>query len=126
MRISDWSSDVCSSDLAGFPIDNKPTGDTFPVLNNVGRFWISDIDQPRANIADSEQQLRWHRGRDLLIVRIAQTRREFQIVGRLPVDLAECGIGLRDRQSVGEGKSVSVRVERGGRRIMKKKKKKKE
>src|SRR3546814_12083930 len=43
---------------AGFPIDNKLTGDTFPVLNNVGRFWISDIDQPRANIADSRPEER--------------------------------------------------------------------
>src|SRR3546814_21018756 len=105
MRISDWSSDVCSSDLrikkrivgeteAGFPIDNKPTGDTFPVLNNVGRFWISDIDQPRANIADSEQQLRWHRGRDLLNV---------------------------NRKSGVEGKVGAVRVDLVGRRCIKQK-----
>src|SRR3546814_16066386 len=33
------------------------------------------------------------------------------------------GVGLLDRKRVGEGKSVSVRVDLGGRRIIKKKKK---
>src|SRR3546814_19693860 len=40
----------------------------------------------------------------------------------LPEELAEAVLGLRDRKSVGEGKSVSVRVDLGGRRVIKKKK----
>src|SRR3546814_20064469 len=42
--------------------------------------------------------------------------------GRRTVDLNQAGgCRSRDRKSVGEGRSVSVRVDRGGRRIIKKK-----
>src|SRR3546814_16300464 len=78
MRISDWSSDVCSSDLQ------------------------SDFDAVLAdrfgNAVGGES---WHED-------VAARLR-----GR--------GISLRDRKSVVSGKSVSVRVDLGGRRIIKKK-----
>src|SRR3546814_16616759 len=76
MRISDWSSDVCSSDLA--------------------ELWCSD-----------------HR---------IEARRKAG-----PFDLWPTGLGFEyffgfiDRKSVVQGKSVSVRVDLGGRRIIKKK-----
>src|SRR3546814_15321925 len=82
MRISDWSSDVCSSDLArGAP--------------NYGgtRSWR-------------------HREHQL--------RRRDQSAGGLEPLLRDQGGGAEDRKSVVSGKSVSVRVDLGGRRIIKK------
>src|SRR3546814_17642677 len=81
MRISDWSSDVCSSDLVA-----------------------------HAGVAHGA----------------AQHRAAFRILGDLAVDHVELAdhrlqLGARDRKSVVEGKSVSVRVDLGGRRIIKKK-----
>src|SRR3546814_16013217 len=84
MRISDWSSDVCSSDL------------------NLNRWYlrldfgcgfqaahVRDFDSPsRRSLGNQRQRLR----------------------------------PSRDRKSVVSGKSVSVRVDLGGRRIIKKKK----
>src|SRR3546814_7697520 len=75
MRISDWSSDVCSSDLS--------------------------------TLSDVVKQLERRLG-----VRLLQ--RTTRVV-RPTLD------GEADRKSVVEGKSVSVRVDLGGRRIIKKK-----
>src|SRR3546814_14896749 len=69
MRISDWSSDVCSSDLHAEPMS------------------LDDA------------------------LRLAETRAP---------ELQAREAGLEDRKSVVEGKSVSVRVDLGGRRIIKK------
>src|SRR3546814_20342494 len=95
MRISDWSSDVCSSDLPSRTA--------------------------RAS-AGKERPLRaGRRGDEHLDVR-----------GRQPDDPGREGMGARnvdrprhpllDRKSVVEGKSVSVRVDLGGRRRIKNKK----
>src|SRR3546814_15042850 len=76
MRISDWSSDVCSSDLPGPGPEKRATS---PAATGT--------------------------------------------VGGLAGD-EDGGAGEEpDRKSVVEGKSVSVRVDLGGRRIIKKKKK---
>src|SRR3546814_16307529 len=84
MRISDWSSDVCSSDLVGGGQIDARAADV-PLLRSDGR--------PHHD--------RWtgHRTGDTGVV-------------------ARRG---GDRKSVVEGKSVSVRVDLGGRRIIKKK-----
>src|SRR3546814_4140318 len=79
MRISDWSSDVCSSDLS--------SGGSLP------------------NAASPPSASR-------LISR--STRASARLSG---LDASNA----RDRKSVVEGKSVSVRVDFGGRRIIKKK-----
>src|SRR3546814_16539014 len=76
MRISDWISDVCSSDLAvmaalAFSLYQSPLG----------------IDAPLV----------------------------------MPMFVGACAHLARDRKSVVEGKSVLVRVELGGRRIIQKK-----
>src|SRR3546814_19240152 len=93
MRISDWSSDVCSSDLHG---------DSLSPLDAVGR-----LGRRRSAVA-----------RDVPAPSVA----------------TPCGgnatmAGVRgptarpvDRKSVVSGKSVSVRVDLGGRRIIKNKK----
>src|SRR3546814_17623095 len=92
MRISDWSSDVCSSDLH---------------RSDTGRASVDGHDHrhrytPRVTDSEAPAQRRpgtWRRGAD-----------------------TRAGCHLRDRKSVGEGKRVAVRVDLGGRRIIKKKK----
>src|SRR3546814_19629793 len=77
MRISDWSSDVCSSDL----------------LFHAGTEWRN-----RKLLATG--------GRVLDITGIGKTVKQAQ---------------KKERKSAGKGKSVSVRVDLGGRRLIKKK-----
>src|SRR3546814_18986698 len=122
MRISDWSSDVCSSDLS-------------PV-----RFYGQYLVEVPA-LPDSEQQRRHY---DEVLSRLARER-QYGIVRRLyprlpgadrsamasvslpapkqvaywPVHWART---LEARKSVGEGKRVAGRVELGGRGSLKKKK----
>src|SRR3546814_16586238 len=101
MRISDWSSDVCSSDLgtppprvrcgsAGRGCRRRPSG-----LSHADRL---------------SREYRWPRP---------------DLPARRPYGAAGAPSGRPDRKSVGEGKSVSVRVDLGGRRYLKKKKHKK-
>src|SRR3546814_16245163 len=97
MRISDWSSDVCSSDLLAREVRGqhleieraraRPGRELAPVIQRVGEFRIEPADA-------------------------------------LELALAEIAADLhaRERKSVVSGKSVSVRVDHGGRRIIKKKK----
>src|SRR3546814_14064022 len=80
MRISDWSSDVCSSDL-------------FELVEE-------GIVPLRARIAE-----RLHQSGPTVSQTVARMERD----------------GLLDRKSVVEGKSVSVRVDLGGRLHIKKK-----
>src|SRR3546814_17509629 len=105
MRISDWSSDVCSSDLKAVL--------AAPVL------------------AESNQLGRCaHRSHDcvILLAAIAMAMREHRKIavregGLLVGDRIECDARLRDedRKSGESGKSVSDSVDLGGRRIIKKK-----
>src|SRR3546814_21176335 len=88
MRISDWSSDVCSSDL----------------------LWISGV--VRGDFGES--------------IRIQMPVSQL-LADKLPVTLELAVLAmlialLIDRKSVVSGKSVSVRVAIGGRRLIKKKK----
>src|SRR3546814_12208297 len=93
MRISDWSSDVCSSDLR--------------LLRHLA-------------------ELRARRGQPQAMRAAVEQRRADPAFERAHA-AAEGGPGhvppLRgtERESVGEGKSVAVRVDIGGRRIIKKK-----
>src|SRR3546814_14557889 len=91
MRISDWSSDVCSSDLQSRAVAHQA----------FERF----LHQPLA--LGVERRGRFVEQQDR---RITQQRAR----DRDP-------LALPDRKSVEEGKSVSVRVDLGGRRILKKK-----
>src|SRR3546814_20566551 len=94
MRISDWSSDVCSSDLLGsFQIDQERAKLTSPSGN-------------RLNSKIEEFQ------------RLEMQATFAQDVYKTALVALEKG----DRKSVVWGKSVSVRVDLGGRRIIKKKK----
>src|SRR3546814_18335217 len=86
MRISDWSSDVCSNSFTIRPI--------------------------RTRSASCGRQSQRCKG-----VRRMNEMTELASIG----SVAKIGGSQRDRKSVGEGKSVSVRVDLGGRRISKKK-----
>src|SRR3546814_29110 len=101
MRISDWSSDVCSSDLH----------------NTVQKDSILRL---MKNTSDKKNYRR------LLAVIQKSNGRTFEDIAK------EHGVSIRtvqrwisaylqDRKSVVQGKSVSVRVDIGGRRIIKKK-----
>src|SRR3546814_21048700 len=96
MRISDWSSDVCSSDL--------PHCDEFilahPVMHmHAGAALFAHGRFPAIVVA---------------VGRLVVVAEEQPCVVREAEQLAE------DRKSVVSGKSVSVRVDLGGRRIIKK------
>src|SRR3546814_18501821 len=91
MRISDWSSDVCSSDLP--------------------------------HLAGRQHQARFARGQVPAVARHAACR--LQQLRLAPRQRRSDGARhlRQDRKSVVEGKSMSVRVDLGGRRIITKKKK---
>src|SRR3546814_19492481 len=104
MRISDWSSDVCSSDLI-------PTrGRALDQVDGLGRVGIG----VRGSTGRGEFAQRPHR------CRICQDDRASRGNDSLEGGRARHYAG--DRKSVEEGKSVSVRVDLGGRRMIKKKK----
>src|SRR3546814_16994986 len=103
MRISDWSSDVCSSDLAEKHRAVMVVG-IEPVAQQIGR-----------GLRDQETYLRARRAAEGAAQQIGDEARG-----------ALCGLerDVTDRKSVVSGKSVSVRVDLGGSRIIKKKNKK--
>src|SRR3546814_16829432 len=144
LRISDWSSDVCSSDLAGLTLCDADAG--------------AACEQPLHDIAAEKAPAAQHR--DQLPVEFLHCVRLYRFSGwrgarRRPSPCREAGRGARgddgdmtqnprlcdkmrlghrdavdkpmaaplsDRKSVGWGKSVSVRVDLGGRGILKKNK----
>src|SRR3546814_20034820 len=102
MRISDWSSDVCSSDL-DFREGRRRGAAGLRLRDRLRRL-------PRCQPpGDSRRQ-----AEDL------RARLSLRLAGRAVGDAAG------DRKSVVSGKSGSVRVDLGGRRIIKKKKKENE
>src|SRR3546814_11972874 len=99
MRISDWSSDVCSSDLfirAGTP-------------EQVERQSVA-LDSLHTTTVEHFRSL----------ARAAGAEHYIRDSGYLFVYESEATFAREDRKSVGEGKSVSVRVDIGGRRHIKK------
>src|SRR3546814_17767190 len=104
MRISDWSSDVCSSDLftlwrIGHYFDKRSTIKNRPVAKK--------REAPRSASWEGFWNIR---------------RRTPQPCQTTQPSYSDA----RDRKKVVEGKSVSVRVDLGGRRIINKKKIKKD
>src|SRR3546814_14067014 len=90
MRISDWSSDVCSSDLM------TPRERSKPELMNAKRK-IRVAKGSGTTVQDVNRLLKMHQ-------EMATTMKKIKKMG--------------DRKSVVEGKSVSVRVDNGGRRTI--------
>src|SRR3546814_12451045 len=115
MRISDWSSDVCSSDLlAG--CDGAPTARVTAYTISLGTPGAM-AEQAATAAADGYRLLKIKLTGEDDRLRVAGVRRGAPDA-RLIVDANES-----DRKSVVSGKSVSVSVDLGGRRILKKKKK---
>src|SRR3546814_19666322 len=106
MRISDWSSDVCSSDLLAElllranPHIRRALRATYPFV-----------------FVDEFQDTTYAQY-DFLLSAFADGQTTVTAVG----DDKQRIMAWADRKSVVEGKSVSVRVDLGGRRIVKKKK----
>src|SRR3546814_11853493 len=100
MRISDWSSDVCSSDL---PQRNEDGGRCDPEHHRFIRHHPAHDETSSCLILPSSRSRR--------------PRATWPRSGR-----GSSPSPTRDRKSVVEGKSVSVRVDLGGGRIIKKKK----
>src|SRR3546814_18416506 len=112
MRISDWSSDVCSSDLEGAEQPHVEIGGILP-------FQRQRRTEPFTHIIIQEQAA-FQRHRDAVAGRAAQRGRRAGCG-----EFIDTGVGvfeLGDRMSVVTGKSVSVRVDLGGLLIIKKKK----
>src|SRR3546814_14039646 len=112
MRISDWSSDVCSSDLHCRVGPGGPAGGT-SAGGGAG------LPGGRTARADRRRQARGDRRhadrRPQRPDNLAGGRRNLAFTVRPERPAA-------DRQSGVEGKSVSVRLDLGGRRVLKKKK----
>src|SRR3546814_16845592 len=108
MRIRDWSSDVCSSDLY---MEKLAAGaDVADLL---------DLDRPIGETLGLLAQRRSCATGDLTVIVLDRPRHEDGIR-----QIREAGARVRlisDRKSVVSGKSVSVRVDICGRRIIKKK-----
>src|SRR3546814_4443519 len=92
MRISDWSSDVCSSDLSGLVRDQ-----VYAAVFGAGPAMDAFV----------------------VAFRILNFMRRLSAEGSF--SMAFVPVLAEDRKSVVEGTSVSVRVDLGGRRIIKKK-----
>src|SRR3546814_13380948 len=108
MRISDWSSDVCSSDLASrsSSSDDLPARYESCASRSASRAWLIPLPSSAATRASAA----WSVARALAISACVLAR---TLLRRASADRSE------ERRV---GKSVSVRVDLGGRRFIKKKK----
>src|SRR3546814_13460286 len=133
MRISDWSSDVCSSDLVvadDRQVDQKAEHAGAEEVPEAHRH--QEIERPLIRHAFALTLLIAFRlcGTDEVpgVERQQGQRYDFQRRkqrgnGQIHLGLSvEVPVVTGDRKSVVEGKSVSVRVDLGGRRSIKKKK----
>src|SRR3546814_19462226 len=136
MRISDWSSDVCSSDLLGAVIE---ASDVRPaVKEQIESLGAKFVDVPYET--DEERECAVGVGGYARPMPASWMQRQAQAVherakqadivittalipGRKAPTLlsAETVAQMKDRKSVVTGQSVSVRVDLGVRRILKKK-----
>src|SRR3546814_16024631 len=134
MRISDWSSDVCSSDLQRrhFRAGLREAEDVVDEKQHVLAFDIAEI------FGDRQARERDAGARARRLVHLAIDQRNLRTFGRR---VALCVLGdnarveefvielvalTRDRKSVVEGKSVAIRLARGGRSQIKHKQKTKD
>src|SRR3546814_18554588 len=123
MRISDWSSDVCSSDLRGVRADDREAVlDRSPDRETSIRH--------RERCAEAQRTALPRRSSQIAVEGAEMTEAQFGAIavidavrGRRDAAVAMLDIGadiLRpDRKSVVSGKSVSVPVDLGGRRVIK-------
>src|SRR3546814_12413256 len=108
MRISDWSSDVCSSDL-----QRNWT------VQKAGEL-AANVTQARRQFLETEFRYAFANDADIALAHSTSSSAPPQAA--LFHSQADADNEAEDRTSVVEGKSVSVRVDLGGRRIIKQKK----
>src|SRR3546814_18873803 len=152
MRISDWSSDVCSSDLfdqpgrrrradegeGDRPERERPQEQGHPGVDPRIREKGGPGDQSRCGHRQWRERRCARPGRRGSPLTEMTCRHEPQGIRTWPTTMSRrpsmcpsrpkkhrCSRNALDRKSVVSGTSVSVRVDIGGRRIIKKKKKKK-
>src|SRR3546814_19369407 len=121
MRISDWSSDVCSSDLAELAVLFPPLLPRVIVTHTRPEPMLGLLRRLDGGPARTVAHGYISRGGTLDVAGMLFANRSTW------AHLAESAARLLnrpDRQRVVSGKRVSVRVDLGGRRIIKKKKKK--
>src|SRR3546814_15167289 len=99
MRMSDWSSDVCSSDL-----------------HEITEFFIGWL---RRNPPAEFDGWTWDSRRGLAIQGDGEAFRREMIQAYSPMAENMPGNGLQDRKSIASGTSWSVRVDLGGCRFLK-------
>src|SRR3546814_14890726 len=109
MRISDWSSDVCSSDLAQ---RHHVVGCEHRVRPRRGGLQLA-----ASAVAGGLVEVALQDPRPC----VGQARGQLVAVAAQALGGVEVVAGAGDRKSGVEGKSVSVRVDLGGRRIINKK-----
>src|SRR3546814_15293320 len=139
MRISDWSSDVCSSDLTDHSALDPLIRDALARDPGFAAAEFLDlVDQTRRldpGSGDRVAQLVDRAMRDVLPSRFGRNAVFFSGERGLEAPIAPSRGNTRwlkkladgaagDRKSGGEGKSVAVSVDLGGRRLNQKKKKK--
>src|SRR3546814_18388646 len=114
MRISDWSSDVCSSDLWS---EHNRTDIRHPLSAALPRWLGRQLDMPDQPIpGDNNMPHVASPGFGASEHLDVSPGHEADAILNMPG-------GQRDRKHAVQGKRVSVRVDRGGRRIIKKKNK---
>src|SRR3546814_16720077 len=114
MRISDWSSDVCSSDLAWLFLYHKKPGEYHALAN-----WYSFTFSPIFS-ANSEERTRLALLR--AIARRLRGRATHISIRPVPDENGSIDLLTRaHRDGVWKGKSVYICVALGGDRILKKK-----
>src|SRR3546814_13803412 len=111
MRISDWSSDVCSSDLIEEAKRRGEIGHAEPSAQRRHRFG-RHVAFARAQLLPQGATLAVVGKAEQIVLRPAEQRRDEQ-AGE---------VGVVDRKSVGWGRRVAGRVEVGGVRYINKKK----
>src|SRR3546814_20668640 len=121
MRISDWSSDVCSSDLSRASLSSSTATMRPPSATSA---WPSST-TPSGSIgisqrgASSRSTVCMTESKAGTVELEARSLTEARPYDAMPV--VEYARPI-DRKSVGEGKSASLGLDHGGRRILKKKK----
>src|SRR3546814_16046873 len=116
MRISDWSSDVCSSDLP------NPSGPAISGGGGTSAIWVTS---PSAGATI--------RSAPVGVIRTGSRKKAPTQMVRPSISHGSTGqpssqkqrVTIADRKSAGSGKRVSVRVDLGGSSIIKKTKKQK-
>src|SRR3546814_16307730 len=131
MRISDWSSDVCSSDLRGRGRERQHRRAAVPGNSRIahlrgsergpeGRYRSRHNRRSKGVTMKILQPAGWSRPKGYSNANEARGRTSY-VAGLIGWNAEEKFVAKEDRTSAVQGKNVSVREENGGRRSINKK-----